>query len=129
MYWHVGWEVMEVSSNFDLNIGAPLEKSANILMLLHNLSWDAPNQVLILEALKPVSSEEIEVITFRIPGATNMRMDFMSPLPKRQMRIECHDGREFTVVVQCNLQQRKEYSAARHRLPSSGNQNIFLPAA
>ena len=129
MYWHNGWDVIEASANFDLNVSAILKESTNLPLLLHNLSWEACNQVLVIHTLKPVSSQQIAVSTSRISGATNIRTEFIGSLPKRHIHIECLDGREFTIDIQLDLRHRKEYEKALNRLPTGEAPSIFLPAA
>lgn len=120
MYWHAGWEVTEVSSNF---VSTTFEEKRNLPLFLHNLSWETCNQVLAIDTLKLLSSKQIDVITFRVKGATHIRTDFMSSLPIRHIHIEGHEGRKFTVVVQLNLRHRKEYETL-HRLPTSSIPSI-----
>jgi hypothetical protein len=109
MYWHAGWEVTIVSSNFDLNVSTTFKEKRNLPLFLHNLSWEACNQVLAIDTLELFSSKQIDVITFHVKDATYIRTDFMSSLPIRHIHIECHEGRQFTVVVQLNLRHRMEY--------------------
>lgn len=129
MYWHAGWSVIEMSSDFDFNINAIHQESPNLPLFLHNLSWDAGNDVLVIDTLKTPSSKQIPVITFRVPRATNIRTEFISSLPIRHVHIECEDGRGFTVILQLNLRHREEYVKAVRGLPTSDASTIFCPSS